>query len=982
MTKEIRKDPRKAFVPRSLPWLLAGLMLVVYCLTLNHWISISNLDNVARISGWTWEPAVLNPVSFLVTLPFQWLPVTQIPLALNILSAVLAALVLGLLARSVALLPQDRTEAQRLRELSDFSFLTIRSAWLPPVLAVLLCGLQFTFWQCATNFTGDLVSLLIFAFVVWNLLEYRLDEREGRLLLAAVVYGAGITQDIGLIGFFPFLLTALIWIRGLSFFRASFLLRILVCTLAGLSLFLLLPTLAVVSGRLVESGVWWQALKFNLSSDWVLVKYFFQNSEFQHSLAVIVLTSLLPVLMMAFRWNAGFGDRSRIGTAITGLMIHLVYAVLLGISLWGAFDPPFSARRQIAWLPCLPFYFLAALSVGYYSGYFLLVFRSLASRHSRRSSSRRLRLLQPAILTAVAILTVLVAAGLIWKNGPPILSINNGQLKKYATLAAASLPRTGGIMLADNETGATDTPRRLYLVQEALEQAGRGGEYVPVDTYALSSPDYHRFLHRKYPRLWPLVVDAKNQSVLDSRGLLAMMELLAKTNSIYYLNPSFGYYFEAFYQEPHGLVCQLKPLPQDTLLPRRPDARLLAENEAFWARAETDVFAPIIAAATPADSFASRNEVGQRLMARLHIKTEPNNNALLAGEYYSRSLNFWGVQAQRCQSLIPAAAHFEAAKKLNPDNVAAAVNLACNQELRAGLPVVLDLAKASSDQWGKYHSWENMATACGPFDEPSFCFEDGSIFMQGSLFCQAIAAYERVREFLPDNLPTLVSLGELYVFSHRPELALQVLREPLAHPERFGLNETNSTEMNMVASAAYLQQTNLARGIPLLEHEVEHHQDDTTLLTVATQVYLTQGLVNNALHVISLKLSLTPDDPVWLFAQGIAHLRVEQYPEAVASLTRVLTLQTNNYDALFNRGVAYLKMDDLKSSHSDFLQLQQAYPKSYQAAYHLGEIAWRERDTNQALQNYSIYLANAPTNSAELKEIRGRVAHLTGQSSP
>jgi len=711
-----------------------------------------------------------------------------------------------------------------------------------------------------------------------------------------------------------------------------------------------------------------------------MVNYFFQHPEFRHSLMVISLTSLLPVLVMSIRWKAAFGDRSRMGTEITSIMIHLICAVLLGICLWVAFDPPFSARRQIYWLPWLPFYFLAALSAGYYSGYFLLVFRPLVSRNARRSSAGLLRILHPAAVAAVAILTVLVPVGLIWKNGPAIRSANSNVLEKYAELAAASLPRAGGIMLADNETGATDTPRRLYLVQEALQQAGRGGEYVPVDTYALTFPDYHRYLHRKYPRQWPLLVDAKTQNALDPRGLLGLIRLLAKTNNIYYLHPSFGYYFEVFYLEPHGLVYQLKDLPQDTLLPRLPDARLEAENETFWARVEQEAFPPVIEAATPKDTFATRHELGQRLMARLHVKTEPNYNALLAGEYYSLSLNFWGAQAQRNRSLNPAAAHFETAVKLNPYNVGAGVNLACNQDLRAGRPVVLDLSKTGPDQWGNFHSWTELVTACGPFDEPSFCFEEGSIFMQGSLLCQAIASYERVREFLPDNLPTLVSLGELYVFSHRPELALKVLREPLAHPEQFGLNETNSTEVNLVASAAYLQQTNLARGVPLLEGEVDHHPNDSTLLTVATQVYMTQGLVTNALRVINLQLSLTPDDPAWLFAQGFAHLRARQYPEAIASLSRVLALQTNNYDALFNRAVAYLKSDNLQSARGDYLQLQQTYPKSFQVAYGLGEIAWRERDTNQALQYYSVYLANAPTNSAEFKEIHLRVAGLTGKS--
>ena len=122
-------------------------------LTLNRWVSLLNLAAVAKISGWTWQPELSNPLSFLVTYPFRWLPAAQIPLALNVFSAVCAALTLGLLARSVALLPHDRTDAQRRRERSDFSFLTIGSAWLPPVLAVAVCGLQLTFWEHATNFT-------------------------------------------------------------------------------------------------------------------------------------------------------------------------------------------------------------------------------------------------------------------------------------------------------------------------------------------------------------------------------------------------------------------------------------------------------------------------------------------------------------------------------------------------------------------------------------------------------------------------------------------------------------------------------------------------------------------------------------------------------------------------------------------------------------------------------------------------------------
>src|SRR6202142_1940534 len=178
MTTQTRTDPRKIFVPRFLPWLLALASFTLYWFTLNRWVSPFNLSNVADVSGWIWQPEISSPISFLITYPLRWLPAAQIPLALNLFSAVCAALTLGLLARSVALLPHDRTDAQRKRERSDFSFLTLRSAWLPPVLAVVVCGLQMTFWQNATNYTGEMFDLLLFAFVICTLLEYRLDERD------------------------------------------------------------------------------------------------------------------------------------------------------------------------------------------------------------------------------------------------------------------------------------------------------------------------------------------------------------------------------------------------------------------------------------------------------------------------------------------------------------------------------------------------------------------------------------------------------------------------------------------------------------------------------------------------------------------------------------------------------------------------------------------------------------------------------------
>ena len=496
MTTETQTDPRKQFVPRFLPWLLAVASFALYWYTLNRWVSPLNLTTVAKISGWTWQVDIANPILFLVTYPFRWLPVPQIPLALNVFSAVCAALTLGLLARSVALLPHDRTDAQRRREHSDYSFLTIGSAWLPPVLAVLVCGLQLTFWEHATNWAGEMFDLLLFASVIWLLLEYRLDEREWRLYLAAVVYGAGMADNWAMVAFFPVFITAIIWIRGLNFFNLRFLRRITLCGVAGLMLYLLWPLLGVITGKL--PATFWTVLKFELLSSLSPVKAFFMAAEVRKTLGLMSLTSLVPVFVLAIRWSSSFGDNSRIGAALAGFMFNVVHGVILGVCIWAAFDPPLSPRHLGLGFgtPGLTLYYLGALCVGYFSGYFLLVFGKKESGRSPLPTTMPTQLVNPLVVVGVWALAAVAATGLIYRNTPQIQAANDDTFRKYASLMEENLPRAGAILLSDDSW-------RLFLLQAALAQNGRAKDFLFLDTHSLMSPDYFRFLHKQSPKKWP-----------------------------------------------------------------------------------------------------------------------------------------------------------------------------------------------------------------------------------------------------------------------------------------------------------------------------------------------------------------------------------------------------------------------------------------------------------------------------------------------
>jgi len=63
------------------------------------------------------------------------------------------------------------------------------------MLAALACGLQITFWENATSGTGEMFDLLLFAYMIRCLLEYRVSGRTSWLARFAFVNGLGTADD-------------------------------------------------------------------------------------------------------------------------------------------------------------------------------------------------------------------------------------------------------------------------------------------------------------------------------------------------------------------------------------------------------------------------------------------------------------------------------------------------------------------------------------------------------------------------------------------------------------------------------------------------------------------------------------------------------------------------------------------------------------------------------------------------------------------
>lgn len=969
-TTEAVEQKARSFVRDVLPWLGALGGLAVYLVTLNPGVRLGSLSLVAQAAGWDWHSPLFQPVFFLVTLPFRLLPEPWLPVALNGLSAVCAALTLALLTRSVALLPHDRLPIQRRLERSEHSLLSLPSAWLPPLLAVVVCGLQLTFWENATLATGMMLDLLLFAYVLRCLLEYRLEHAQPWLSRAAFVFGLAMANDWALMGFLPLFLVALVWIKGFRFFRPDFLMRMAGFGLAGLSLLVLLPALASLSPDAPPG--FWATLRHVLGSQAGLLRATVRRLYSGHREVGVLLgvVSLLPMLVIGIRWRRITTDNSPVGSLFTELFFSFANLLFLLTGLWVAFDPSFSPRQRGFDLPCLPVYYLSALSVGYFSGFFLLIFGGKDPLRQPRWQPGPAPTLTPSPLHAVPmlVLLVLMPAGLLIKNLPIIRSFNLPLLDQYGELALQALPRDGCVVLSDE-------PLPLLLLRVTLAKHGVARNYVLLDTQMLPFATYRAYLHRKHPQLWPAKpADLGSGEPLPGRQVTAMLDTLSRRLPLFYVQPSFGDYFEDFYAEPHGLVYQLKNYPAGCLDAPAPTDDLIAANEAFWNRALDKTTARFLALRTD-----SENETAgwrKKLLTRLKCKSELPPEVRTVAHAYSIAVDFWGVALQRAGKLAEAAHCFEHARTL-AYNRAAEANLETNRELAAHRKLTVDASHSPEDRLGGYRDTLQLLGDNGPVDEPTLCSLLGWNFAKGQLYRQAAQEFERVAVLAPGFLPARFMLAELYGLQRLPDRVLEVVQQIRSCPDVQPLSPASRLSAGFLEASAHLANTNDARAGAVIQGLLNEDPADTNLLARVTKLYLMHERYSNALDFIDRRLQANPDDVGLLINKGYVWVQLGAYSNAIPPLDRALALQTTNNYARFNRALACLQAGDYSRAQADYEALLRAEPNSYRVYYGLAEIAWRQRQTNAAIRYYRGYLSNSVPTSDEARLVQARLKQLT-----
>jgi tetratricopeptide (TPR) repeat protein len=683
---------------------------------------------------------------------------------------------------------------------------------------------------------------------------------------------------------------------------------------------------------------------------------------------LLAITSLLPILLISIKWASYFGDPSPVGIALTTGIFHLSHGALLGACVWAAFDPAFGARHMVGTSVFgVILIYLGALSVGYFSGYFLLVFIPL--RDQSRKIAPWKTVLYRVSQAVMWLLLLLVPAGLIYKNYPRIKITNGDALTHFASRLTQNLPERA-VVLSDDST-------KLFLAESWMARSSKAQDCIFLNTQLVPAPAYFNQQQKLHPDEWLPVADPKNPQGVNPIILLLK---LSEKRPIYYLHPSFGYYFEIFYLVPHGLAYEMKRYDTNSISPPPLTETEIAENETFWKNNEQAVndLLPFIEEPSPNRLVGFR----KNFLKKLHIPYETSPIATTLGNYYSLALNSWGVQSQSAGKLLEAGHSFDLSLALNPNNLPARRNLEFNKALRAGVPPSMQLPKSVEDDFRKDHAGHQIPPEGGLFDEPTHRFTQGAIFGQGGGYHQTAQQFERITELVPAYLPVRLILAQLYVAFNHPEKALAMIPEIRAQAEATAEPGIGKYEILAVEARALFTANRTEEAERHLRENMEKYPKDLNLLTLVFQISASFKSYTNALLAVEHALEIKPDDVGNLVNKGYLAIQAGDYQTAIPALTTALSIETNNTSAnntsaKFNRAIAYLGNGQLDEAQQDYEALEKIAPNAFPVYYGLGEIAWRKKDTNAAIHYYDLYVANDARASAdEVKTVSERLQSL------
>jgi len=940
---------------RRFPVQVTLTALFVYTLTLSHGVTLASLPLAAKIAGWDLHPMNGQPLLWLLTLPLRLLPTGWVVPGLNFFSAICGALTLGIMARSLELAAWDRP-------------LTMLKGWqakLPIVLACVVCGLEFNFWQEATAATGEMLQILLLAATILCLLKFRVAREFHWLQAATFIWGMGMTENWTMFLTLPLFVGALAWLGKMGLFRKDLLLKLALAGLAGFSIFVILPLWNGLAPHSPWSfgEAWLNALKdykhllANILGFW---------RGYRATSLVAIIFFLVPILPAIVRiQDTGTLDKLGIDQFQVWLNRLLRFGVLLAC-LWLAFDPSLGPRQIVLKqtslsLPFLSLDYLVGLGVGFLAGNFLLAMFAKPKEIYRRPTFLEI-FFDRALVPVFTILLVIVSLGLVARNASAITLANRQPLSQFGDLALRSLPASSGIILSDD-------PQRLLAFQAAAAARGQSQQWLAISTPLLPTHFYRQQLADKHAGDWLTKI---RQDTLNPLGVVQLIHGLVQSNAVYYLHPSFNYLSDVFYPQATGLAFKLDSYADKDINPPALTAKSIAQNEKFWDDLTPQLDA-IQKVCSPEKTAFSR-VVGE-IYERFHFQPVTPTQSRLLGEWYAVALTDWGVQLQRAGKLDAAKKRFEQALALNENNLAAGINLQCNTRLASSDTNVLGGADIVGAKMGTFQSMARFIFANGPLDDPAFCYLLGNACYQVGLPRQSIQQFERAHALAPDIQAPQIALIKLYTSIGMDKQAQEIINHLRSKIPMLAETNTLDVELALLEANTWLAQTNFANAHSILQATLQKHPDDARIADVILHAYVSFGDFTNALQLANQRLATDPDNVSGLFNQASIYMGLGQFSNALPIFDHALTI-SNLPPIRLARAIARVEASQYDAAETDYLELEKTSTNNLPIYSGLAEIASRRHDTNRAVEYLERCLAELPEGTPQHDLIAARLNTL------
>ncbi len=984
------------------PWLIGLAALALYGLTLNHWVTLGSLPYVSQIMGWDWHPGPLpwrpklqyQPLFLILTFPLRWLPSGWRVVGLNVFGASCAALTLALLARSVRLLLRRRAKRHRKWEKSETTPPSGQATFLPALFAVLLLAGQLTFWEGAVSGTGEMLDLLVFALPIYCLLKYRVSGKERWLNLFAFIYGAGVTSNWALIGFFPCFLLALIWIKRLSLFdfrgEGS----------GSESLFYLIKFIFLLNWGFVFRMVWWGGLGLLLYGlipllgamahdgsfrDLLLQKlgeqHFFLTRIPRYMALIAGMATLVPLFFAAIDWRSSESDQSPFA-GVTRTFIRAANLVFLAVGVLIFYDVRCSPNPWNMGLGVtggmpgfLSFFYLAALSVGYFSGQVPRMFRVEAGSGGERTG-RISRVINRGVVGLLWVAAIGVSAILFVWHYPQIRDFNIPVAAQFGKEMAKSMPAEPAVVLADD-------PTRLYLAMEARQSLGLPDQYIFVESQLLVHGEYLRYLADHHPVFGKELVNRDRiPRQITEQQAGELLAHLVRQQAVYYLHPSFGSQLEGVCMTPHRLGGYLHPYPTNVLETLALSTPAIATNQAYWHTLENES------------------------LAALPRLAKGSADARRVAGYYSQILDYWGTELQKTgtrRKLPPlvqdANAQFVAAIRLNPNNVMALANQQYNARL-CGAPPVGPLISMSEVAVHFNDRWDSALSLFGPADVPDLDIQIGRYYAQRGAYLRAAPLFQRSLELAPNNPVGELDLANTYIDMGLVDAAFVLIKDVREH------SAGNPLELVGVEVLAYLTKNDFAQADKLLEDAHHKNPKDEKFDGVMAEIYRVMGnrvlrdskgdagqekkaaqwfgkalaCLDEQLQLLNGPMANSQEVNLVNLHRADMQMAIKDYEAAIVTLTEMVRQDPANPIPLLNRAISELQVNRIDAAKSDFRAMEKMMPEPSPAVYYgLAQVAQKQNDKPAELSYDKLYLRYAPQNTLEFSNLTERVQKLQGR---